>query len=120
MCKIIRRAISNINDCIWACFYISQGAYRMAFIMHRTRNGRKKTIPAEYLSVKRVSSLNQNYDVTHPVPIRKRPHLANVVLYAKVRNFFLLSFVRFAAAANYPHQSHKYFSRFPECIPPRN
>lgn len=61
----------------------AQDAYRMAFIMHRIRNGLKKMIPAEYSSVKRVSSPNQNYGVTRPVPIRKRPHLANVVLYAK-------------------------------------
>lgn len=100
--------------------YISQDAYGMALIMRRTRNGRKKTSPAVYSSVKRASSPNQKYCVIRPVPIRKSPQLANVVPHAKVRNFFLLPFARFAAAVNYPRQSHKYFSRSPECIPPRN
>lgn len=69
----------------------TQDAYGTAFITHRIRNGRRKVIPAKYSFVKQASSPNQNYDVPRPVPIRKRPHLANVVLYAKVRNFFFSS-----------------------------
>lgn len=77
-----------LEDC--GRFYVSQGAYRTAFIMHRTRNGQRKTIAAKYSPVKRASSLSQDCDVTRLVLIRKRPHLANVVPYAKVHNFFLL------------------------------
>lgn len=61
----------------------------MAFIMPPTRNGSRRKIRVEYLSVKQALSRNRDYVVTHPVPNRYQPHLANAVRSVQVRNIFL-------------------------------
>lgn len=114
-----------------------QDACRTAFITTLTRNGRRRTIRATYSPARRASSPNQSYSVTRPAPNRNRPRPVNAALYATVRNAFFVfhplaraDVAAAAAAANYPRQSHKYFSRsppsppsppaLPQCIPPRN